>query len=288
MRGSVIPSRNPSTLLIARVRVLVIVVIGPGSRRRLCDALVPRPALGHHLPPGPRRRTVPIAIQSWSFPGLMGTSLKDRNTGEYLWGGFHGLSGDPRDVEVLRGMALPFDQPSSQMTSQDSLVPDRVLERARVRLFGLPLNLEVYAGILQVLGAGGYRDENLGVAGVVDYGPGHYTCFQFPYDWRRDLVESAQRLKAFLDEKRASVRAAYREQYREDRTRAQVRHRYPLHGRAVGSLLSHVWGPEIAGGWLLTGIELGRSRVRRTGRIGGDSQRGVSSRSTQPKLMGCP
>ena len=34
------------------------------------------------------------------IPGLLGTSLKDRNTGEYLWGGFDGLSGNPRNPDV--------------------------------------------------------------------------------------------------------------------------------------------------------------------------------------------
>ncbi|MEN1728225.1 MAG: hypothetical protein AAGJ52_07265 [Pseudomonadota bacterium] len=84
-----------------------------------------------------------------------------------------------------------------------------MLERVRVNLLGLPLNLEVYAGVLGVLGVGGYRDESLGLAGAVDYGPGHYTCYQFPYDWRRDIAESAASLQAFLEEKALVVESAY-------------------------------------------------------------------------------
>lgn len=30
--------------------------------------------------------------------------------------------------------------------------------------------------------------------GSTDYGDGHFTCFQFDYDWRRDNVEDAKRL----------------------------------------------------------------------------------------------
>ena len=40
--------------------------------------------------------------------------------------------------------------------------------------------------LLGVLGVGGYRDMDLGLAGAIDYGTDHFTCFQFDYDWRRD------------------------------------------------------------------------------------------------------
>ena len=70
-----------------------------------------------------------------------------------------------------------------------------------------------YAGILATLGVGGYRDEALGLAGEIDYGDDHFTCFQFDYDWRRDNVENARRLHAFILEKREYVRQQYRERY---------------------------------------------------------------------------
>ena len=44
-----------------------------------------------------------------------------------------------------------------------------------------------------------------GLAGEVDCGDDHFTCFQFDYDWRRDNVENAKRLLAFIEEKRAYV-----------------------------------------------------------------------------------
>ena len=74
------------------------------------------------------------------------------------------------------------------------IVATSVLDRVRVRLLGLPLQLGAYADILEALGIGGYRDEELGLAGAVDYGDAHFTCFQFPYDWRRSVAENAQRL----------------------------------------------------------------------------------------------
>ncbi|MEM7612672.1 MAG: hypothetical protein AAF270_13385 [Pseudomonadota bacterium] len=145
------------------------------------------------------------------IPGLLGTTLEHRDTGEAAWGGFDRISGNPRDPEVLRLLALPFAPgKDGQLNAQDELIPAYVLERASVKLLGLPLDLEVYAGILNVLGVGGYRDESLALAGAVDYGPGHFTCFQFPYDWRRDIVTSAQELMAFMRDRHATVAKALR------------------------------------------------------------------------------
>ena len=42
---------------------------------------------------------------------------------------------------------------------------------------------------------------------MVDYGDRHFTCFQFDYDWRRDIVENAQELDRFILEKKEYVQA---------------------------------------------------------------------------------
>jgi hypothetical protein len=80
-------------------------------------------------------------------------------------------------------------------------------------VLGLPVSFNAYRNILAMLGAGGYRDETLGRAGAVDYGDAHFTCFQFDYDWRRDLAESARRLGAFIRQRRAYVQAECERRY---------------------------------------------------------------------------
>jgi len=70
---------------------------------------------------------------------------------------------------------------------------------------GYPLQQNTYAYILGVLGIGGYRDQDLAEAGFIDYGDRHFTCFQFDYDWRCDIVESAQDLHLFIKEKQRYV-----------------------------------------------------------------------------------
>ena len=149
-----------------------------------------------------------------AIPGLMGSKLTDAASGATVWGGFDGLSVNPKRPEELRLLALPVGtgtEPLARLT--DDVRPAGALERARVRVLGVPVGLEVYAGIMRTLGVGGYRDQSLGLAGEIDYGPDHFTCFQFAYDWRRDLVESARRLAAFIREKRAYVQAEYKRRF---------------------------------------------------------------------------
>ena len=178
---------------------------------------------------GPDRN--PIVV----VPGLLGTTLRDTSSDRFIWGGFDNLSVDPKSATGLRLLALPLTLGSEgRISASDDIEPTWVLERATVRLLGLPFNLDVYAGILGALGVGGYRDESLGTAGVIDYGDDHFTCFQYPYDWRRDIVESAQRLGAFLDDKRAYIQAEYRDRFGIDN--ADVR--FDLVAHSMGALVA--------------------------------------------------
>jgi len=150
---------------------------------------------------GPDRN--PIVV----IPGILGSRLKDLGTRSTVWGAFGGDFADPGTPEGARTLAVPMRQGASLRELRDGVVPDGVLDRVKIRLLGLPLELKAYFQILRTLGAGGYHDQDLGVLGEVDYGSDHYTCFQFAYDWRRDNVENAARLHEFLLEKRAYVRA---------------------------------------------------------------------------------
>jgi hypothetical protein len=81
----------------------------------------------------------------------------------------------------VRTIALPIrDEDLSELS--DDVEPAGVLEKVRVELIGIPIEIQAYAGILSTLGAGGYRDRALDLAGEIDYGDRHYTCFQFAYD----------------------------------------------------------------------------------------------------------
>jgi len=139
------------------------------------------------------------------IPGIMGSKLVDQKTGQIVWGAFGGGSVNPDEPRGARLIALPMKEGFSLKDLKDQVIPKGVLEQVKVKLWGLPVNLRAYIDILRTLGAGNYYDQQFAQATGLYYGKGHYTCFQFDYDWRRDISENAERLHEFLITKRAYV-----------------------------------------------------------------------------------
>lgn len=150
------------------------------------------------------------------IPGVLGTRLVNGETGQVVWGAFGGAAIDPEKPDGARLFAHPMASDTALASLTDEVVTDGVLEKVEVKLAGLPIELRAYVEILATLGAGGYRDETFrGLA--TDYGDDHFTCFQYPYDWRRDNVESAQKLFRFLKEKQRYVTEERRKRWGDDR-----------------------------------------------------------------------
>ena len=139
------------------------------------------------------------------IPGILGSRLIDERTDRVVWGAFGGDAVNPNTPEGARLVAVPMRRGVPLRALHDGVVPDGALDRVRVTLLGLPVELNAYINILSTLGVGGYRDFMLGESDAVDYGEGHYTCFQFDYDWRRDNVENAKRLHEFIEQTRVYV-----------------------------------------------------------------------------------
>jgi hypothetical protein len=146
------------------------------------------------------------------IPGILGSKLTHAPTGTTVWGAFSGGFADPETAAGARKVALPMTPGRPLAALQDSVRPDGALEEVKVRVLGLPVKLNAYVDILRSLGIGGYRDESKAL-GNIDYGDDHFTCFQFDYDWRRDNVENARRLHAFIQQKRAYVQGQYAKRY---------------------------------------------------------------------------
>ncbi len=168
------------------------------------------------------------------IPGILGTRLRT-DGGQVVWGAFGGGAADPETPAGARLIALPIDPDQPLRSLRDQVRPDGVLDRTRISLLGLPIELNAYVQILATLGAGGYRDELLGEAGAIDYGEGHYTCFQFDYDWRRDNVENAARLAEFIAEKKAYVR---KRRVAESGRAADAEIRFDIVAHSMGGLLT--------------------------------------------------
>ena len=142
------------------------------------------------------------------IPGILGSRLVDDESGQTVWGAFRAEYADPNTAIGARLVSLPIEG----QKQVGNVRPDGVLESLELNLAGFPLSVQLYAGILTTLGAGGYRDEALGLNSI-DYGTDHFTCFQFDYDWRKDIAYNAVKFKEFVDEKRADVQFQYKKQY---------------------------------------------------------------------------
>ncbi|MEF8796174.1 MAG: hypothetical protein V5A48_06965 [Salinivenus sp.] len=196
----VAPRRASVLVLVVCVAVLLGCSSGPSSAD--LSALYNRSAQYH----GVERNPVIL------IPGIIGSKLRHIPSDTIVWGAFTGEYADPQTPPGARLTALPMREGAPLSALRDSVRPDGALENVDTRVLGLPVSLDAYIGILRSLGIGGYRDED-GALQDVDYGPDHFTCFQFDYDWRRDNVENARRLHEFIQEKRAYVQREYEERY---------------------------------------------------------------------------
>jgi len=171
------------------------------------------------------------------IPGLMGSKLVDQDSGETVWGAFGLGQVDPNTPKGARLVSLPMAQGKKLNELHDRVKPDGALDRVIFNFLGFPLELNAYYNILQALGVGGYRDETLGMAGAIDYGKDHYTCFQFDYDWRRDIVESAQRLDRFI-----KIRTQYVQKEIEKRFGIKmVKVKFDLVAHSMGGLVARYY-----------------------------------------------
>jgi len=171
------------------------------------------------------------------IPGLMGSRLIEAESGKVVWGAFGLGQVNPNTAEGARLIALPIQTDTAAGAATNRVLPDGALDRYVVNFIGFPMELHAYSNILSALGAGGYRDQGLSQSGVVDYGDRHFTCFQFDYDWRRDIVESAQALDRFIQEKTEYVKTEIRRRYGVEKTSI----RFDIVAHSMGGLVARYY-----------------------------------------------
>jgi pimeloyl-ACP methyl ester carboxylesterase len=127
------------------------------------------------------------------IPGVLGTRLKNSDTGEGVWVNIKRSKDDDLRLPMSANIAA----------NKDKLVPDNVIEKIKIVKY-FP-KLSVYQGVSDFLESGGYKagdwddPKKNGAAGD------HDTYYMFAYDWRRDNVENAARLLQMLDKLRVKL-----------------------------------------------------------------------------------
>lgn len=188
----------------------VLFVIGCGSikKRRQVDLGEIYDGLAQ-LPDNERNPVIVV-------PGILGSRLVDGQTGRVAWGEMGPGVANPFQTASLNELALPMQIGVPLHQLHDNVRTDGPLDQMTFRLLGIPIKINAYAQILAAMGVGGYRDQQFhgeSRMNEVNYGNEHFTCFQFAYDWRRDVSETAAQLHEFIQQADAYTRQQYRERY---------------------------------------------------------------------------
>lgn len=147
------------------------------------------------------------------IPGVLGSRLVDDSTDKTIWGKYDRIRFRRQQSEDLVAISVPMQEGVPLSELRDKVRSDGTLAYLELSIFGIPVELQAYNQILQTLGVGGYRDSSHPEADQFNYGDDHFTCFQFDYDWRRDVAENAAQLDKFIEQKRQYIQAQYDEKY---------------------------------------------------------------------------
>jgi pimeloyl-ACP methyl ester carboxylesterase len=124
-------------------------------------------------------------------PGILGSQIVNRRTGEVVWPSVFRSSTD--------GLSLPTTPDLA--ANRDELIAARILETAK--LARLAPEVYVYRDLLRALAEfGGYREGD--PASPPPDGD-RDTFYVFPYDWRRDNVETARLFIRFVEDLRRKL-----------------------------------------------------------------------------------
>lgn len=138
------------------------------------------------------------------IPGMLGSRLQEVSSGVLVWGRARSLGLYPQELEASRRMAVPFLR-AVKAPERDDIRAVAVLDEVRPNIFGFRLTRQIYSPLVDALKEAGYNfstNDN-----------GAPRGYQFPYDWRRDSIEAAVFLDAFIREKKAEVEAERRAKF---------------------------------------------------------------------------
>src|SRR6266542_3394861 len=176
-------TKRPALTIVFRAATILLVIASAVSLTG-CRQPALRPNLPQiYTPPAAPGSGKPPVI---FIPGMLGSRLVNSRTGEVIWPDLR-VDGDE--------IALPISSPVLAQNT-DEVVATEVLEEAKVS--ALIPEISIYGPLLEALERyGGYKRARFDApppGGDCD------TLYLFPYDWRRDVVESARALGCMIEE----------------------------------------------------------------------------------------
>ena len=143
------------------------------------------------------------------IPGVMGSRLVAPLAARQVWGDFRKDPVKPVTPEQSQAIGLPMKMgvPLDQLHSASQTAGS--LAEVKGKFAGIPIRKQMYGNVLGAMGVPGYADAAIGrSADMPHYGDGGpATAFEFDYDWRRSLDESAIRLHRFIRQTKRFLKA---------------------------------------------------------------------------------
>ena len=132
------------------------------------------------------------------IPGIMGSRLINDQASRFLWGDFRADAVDPGAASSPHAIGLPMQlgTPLDQLIG--TLRTDGSLAEVRGTFAGIPLRKRIYGDVLGALGVAGYAGDGIGQSRDAQGDGSAAMAFEFDYDWRRSLDETAIRFQQFI------------------------------------------------------------------------------------------
>ncbi len=134
------------------------------------------------------------------IPGIMGSQLFDPRTRRPVWGDFRDRVMRPKTEGEAGIIGLPMEMGAPLDRLQSVAQASGSLSRVRSTIGGVQVELRVYGDALAALGVGSYRGTyGAGARNELEWGQeARAASFEFAYDWRRSIDETAGRLLEFM------------------------------------------------------------------------------------------
>ncbi|TCK09236.1 lecithin:cholesterol acyltransferase [Marinobacterium mangrovicola] len=130
------------------------------------------------------------------IPGVLGSKLVSDSDAQSVWGEWVPGFTDPASNEAaqLFGLPMAIGTPLDQLRSASQV--DGVLGIVRGSMVGVPLKVTAYGDVMSAMGVESFSDTF--VESRSEALSSGAEAFEFSYDWRRSLDESAIALQAFI------------------------------------------------------------------------------------------
>ena len=128
------------------------------------------------------------------IPGILGSRLIAAESSADLWAGGKEGFAHPDSDEQMRLLTGPMELGTPLHKLGTLVVSDGAVGSVESHIGGVSLRINAYGDLLSALGVTSYGDTH--ARGGIETRPA--VAFEFPYDWRRSLDESAQLLHQFL------------------------------------------------------------------------------------------